>query len=212
MKHQNSKDHWEKIYQCIQPSELSWTEEIPYLSLYQISKMQLPKTAEIIDVGAGTSSLVDYLLKDGYTNITVLDISETAISKAKIRLGSLADKVTWIVSDITQFKPQKQYDFWHDRATFHFLTYEDDIQKYIAIAHNAIKEQGFLSLGTFSNDGPSECSGLHVKQYNEETLTNVFTSFFEKVWCVQHKHFTPFGAEQNFILCLFKHLSKIHPL
>lgn len=212
MKDQNNKEHWEKIYHYIQPSELSWTEEIPYISIYQIHKLQLPKEAGIIDVGGGTSNLVDYLLKDGYTNITVLDISETAITKAKTRLGSLADKVTWIVSDITHFKSKKQFDFWHDRATFHFLANDTDIQKYIAIAHNAIKEKGFLSLGTFSTDGPSECSGLHVKQYNEETLTNVFTSFFEKVWCVQHKHFTPFGAEQNFILCLFKHLSKIHPL
>lgn len=212
MKHQNSKDHWEKIYQYIQPSELSWTEEIPYISLYQIHKLQLPKTAEIIDVGAGTSNLVDHLLKDGYTNITVLDISETAITKAKTRLGSLADKVTWIVSDITQFKSKKQFDFWHDRATFHFLTNDADIQKYIAIAGNATEDRGFLSLGTFSADGPSECSGLNVKQYDEETLINLFSPFFKKIWCAQHKHFTPTDTEQNFILCLFMHLSKIHPL
>ena len=212
MKHQNNKDHWEKIYQYIQPSELSWTEEIPYVSLYQIHKLELPKAAEIIDVGAGTSSLVDYLLKHGYTNITVLDISEAAMTKSKARLGSLADNVTWVVSDIIQFKPKKQFEFWHDRATFHFLTNDADIQKYISIAHNAIKENGFLSLGTFSKDGPSECSGLKIKQYNEETLSNVFSPFFKKIWCVQHKHFTPSGKEQTFTLCLFKHLSKIHSL
>ncbi|MBI1779951.1 MAG: class I SAM-dependent methyltransferase [Sphingobacteriales bacterium] len=211
MKHQNNKDHWEKIYQYKQPGELSWTEEIPYVSLYQIHKLELPKAAEIIDVGAGTSNLVDYLLKHGYTNITVLDISETAIKKSKARLGSLADNVTWVVNDIIQFKPKKQFEFWHDRATFHFLTNDADIQKYILIAHNAIKENGFLSLGTFSTEGPSECSGLEIKQYNEETLSNVFSLFFEKIWCVQHKHFTPSGTEQNFTLCLFKHLSKTCP-
>lgn len=212
MKTESNKNHWEKIYQYSQSNELSWTEGIPYISLYQIHKLQLPKEAGIIDVGGGTSNLVDYLLKDRYSNITVLDISETAITKAKTRLGSLADKVTWIVSDITQFKSKKQFDFWHDRATFHFLTNDADIQKYIAIAHNAIKDQGFLSLSTFSNEGPSECSGLKIKQYNEETLSNVFTPFFEKSWCVQHKHYTPFDTEQSFILCMFKHLSKIHSL
>lgn len=212
MKDQNNKNHWEKIYHYIQPSELSWTEEVPYISLNQIQKMLLPKNAAIIDVGCGTSYFVDPLLKRGYTNITALDISETAITKVKTRLGSQADKVTWVVCDVIQFKPERQFDFWHDRATFHFVTNEAEIEKYISVARNAIGDHGFLSLGTFSTDGPSECSGLNVKQYNEESLINVFSPFFKKIWCVRHKHFTPFDKEQDFILCLFMHLAKIHPL
>ncbi|MBS4043682.1 MAG: class I SAM-dependent methyltransferase [Chitinophagaceae bacterium] len=207
MKHLNNKEHWEKIYQHNQPAELSWTEEIPYISLVQIQKMLLPKNAAIIDVGCGTSYFVDHLLKNGYTNITALDISETAISKVKSRLGSQADNVNWIIGDINQFEPEGRYDFWHDRATFHFLTKDAEIEKYISVTCNAIEDHGFLSLGTFSTNGPSQCSGLVVKQYNEERLIKVFAPFFKKIWSNEHKHITPFNTVQKFILSLFMRLS-----
>ena len=116
------KKHWETVYETKNPDQVSWTQEIPKTSLEFIRSFKLNKKAKIIDIGGGDSKLVDYLLKEGYNNITVLDISEKAIAKAKKRLGEKASKVNWIVSDITEFKPHSSFDVWHDRATFHFLT------------------------------------------------------------------------------------------
>ena len=132
------KAQWDNIYKANKASELSWYEVFPYISIYIITLLQLPKDAAIIDVGGGDSLLVDFLLRDGYTNISVLDISEIAINRVKTRLGKQsADKVNWIVSDILHFKTEKAYDFWHDRATFHFLTNEADIFQYVSIACQA---------------------------------------------------------------------------
>ena len=118
---ENRKEHWEKVYATKQPHEVSWTQELPKTSLDFVHSFNLPKTASIIDIGGGDSKLVDYLLDEGFENISVLDISATAIEKAKQRLGAKAAKVNWIVSDVTEFHPSSTYDCWHDRATFHFL-------------------------------------------------------------------------------------------
>lgn len=126
-----------------------------------INSFGIDKTAQIRDLGGGDSRLVDFLILEGFQNITVLDISEKALERAKIRLGEKARKVTWIVSDITEFKPQTTYDIWHDRATFHFLTSELQIKKYMEIASSAVT--GFLTIGTFSDKGPKKCSGLDIK-------------------------------------------------
>src|SRR5688572_25228302 len=162
---ETDQDHWNLIYQTKQPDEVSWTQEIPQASLDLIHSFNLSKTAAIIDVGGGDSKLVDYLLKEGFENISVLDISEVALEKAKERLGAKAEKVNWIVADITEFQPKQTYDLWHDRATFHFLTSEEQISKYLEIARKAIKPGGFLVVGTFSTEGPEKCSGLEIKQY-----------------------------------------------
>ena len=127
------REHWETVYETKNPSEVSWTQENPKTSLDLIHSFGLPKTAKIIDVGGGDSRLVDFLLEEGFENISVLDISAKALEKAKTRLGAKADKVNWIVSDITEFKPTTTYDLWHDRAAFHFLTSEEDISKYLNI-------------------------------------------------------------------------------
>lgn len=120
MSQYGKKQHWEKVYQNNQPHEVSWTQDIPRISLDFIKSFNLPKTAGIIDIGGGDSNLVDHLLESGYQDITVLDISEAAIERAKLRLGDQAERVNWIISDLTDFVPSRRYNLWHDRATFHF--------------------------------------------------------------------------------------------
>lgn len=146
------KKHWETVYETKNPDEVSWTQEIPKTSLAFIHSLGLDKSAKIIDIGGGDSKLVDFLLDQGFENITVLDISEKALEKAKIRLVEKAKKVTWIVSDILDFEPTETYDVWHDRAAFHFLTTDEEIEKYKSIVNKSV--DGFLIIGTFSENGP----------------------------------------------------------
>ena len=161
----------------------------------------MDKTAKIIDVGGGESKLVDFLLEEGYENISVLDISANALEKAKKRLGDRAKKVNWIVADITEFEPTEQYDIWHDRAVFHFLTEDNDIKKYQDLVSKAVK--GKMVIGTFSTNGPLKCSGLEIKQNDEISLTSTFAADFEKIECFTIDHITPFDTIQNFIFCSF---------
>lgn len=196
------KDHWEKVYATKQPNEVSWTQELPKTSLDFIHSFNLSKNASIIDIGGGDSKLVDYLLNEGFENITVLDISENAIERAKQRLGDRGSKVNWIVSDVTEFHPSTTYDCWHDRATFHFLTSTTDINLYLTIAQQAVK--GFMAIGTFSDQGPTKCSMLDVHQYTEEELQQQLEIGFDKIKCVTEDHITPFNTKQNFLFCSFK--------
>lgn len=198
----SSKSHWENVYEVKQPHEVSWTQEIPSTSLEFIRGFNLSKNASIIDIGGGDSKLVDFLLKEGFHDITVLDISEKALERTKIRLGPLSEKITWVVSDIIDFDPPKNYDLWHDRATFHFLTSDQQIEKYLSIARHSVK--GFLTIGTFSHDGPTKCSGLHIKQYDEEELNKQLSAGFTKIHCFTEDHITPFNTKQNFLFCGFK--------
>jgi 2-polyprenyl-3-methyl-5-hydroxy-6-metoxy-1,4-benzoquinol methylase len=196
------KFHWETVYITRKPNEVSWTQEVPQTSLDFIHSFNLSKTAKIIDIGGGDSNLVDFLLNDGFENITVLDISENALKRAKERLGEKADKVKWVVSDITEFKPDDFYDVWHDRATFHFLTTPEQIAKYISIANNVVN--GYMTIGTFSENGPKKCSGLEIKQYSEAELQAQLSQKFSKIRCVTEDHKTPFNTLQNFLFCSFK--------
>lgn len=196
------KQHWETVYSTKQPNQVSWTQEVPEISLQFIKEGNLPKTAAIIDIGGGDSKLVDFLLAEGYEDITVLDISEKALERAQKRLGENAKKVKWIVSDITEFQPQQKYDFWHDRATFHFLTQPEQISAYLSIIQSSVT--GYLCIGTFSDTGPKKCSGLDIKQYEEEEIERLFDKGFEKIRCITQDHTTPFDTVQNFIFCLFK--------
>jgi 2-polyprenyl-3-methyl-5-hydroxy-6-metoxy-1,4-benzoquinol methylase len=204
MKYQDRKSHWEKIYQTKDLKEVSWYQPTPTTSLEFLKQFNVPVTAKIIDVGGGDSLLVDHLLNLGYQNITVLDISEAAIEKAKLRLGSKALKVKWIVADAANFKPTEQYDFWHDRAAFHFLTNEHDINNYINTIQNFIKPNAILVIGTFSEQGPEKCSGIEIKQYSETSMTSRLKNFFEKIKCISVDHITPFNTVQNFIFCSFR--------
>ena len=198
----DSKKHWEKVYETKNPGEMSWTQLEPKTSLDLIHSFKLPKTAKIIDVGGGDSKLVDHLIDEGFENITVLDISAKALDKAKRRLGDKAEKVKWIVSDILDFQPGATYDVWHDRATFHFLTAQQEIAKYTDAAKKAAT--GYLIIATFSDNGPEKCSGLDVKQYDEENLINSFQNQFEKLQCINEDHITPFNTRQNFLFCSFR--------
>lgn len=196
--------HWNKIYQEMGPDQFSWTEQVPQISLEWILKSNLPKSAAIIDVGGGESKLIDFLLKEGYTNLTVLDISEAAIHKTKERLGRMAEKVNFIATDILQYNPPA-YVLWHDRATFHFLVSDKEIQQYLSILDQSGARH--LVLGTFSENGPEKCSGLPVQRYSEEVLTKLLKGKWEKINCTTKDHFTPFGTNQNFLFCHFRRIS-----
>ena len=198
----NTQNHWDTVYKTKEPNEVSWTQKIPKTSLDFIHSFGLTKTAKIIDVGGGDSKLVDYLLDEGFENITVLDISAQAIAKAKKRLGNKAQKINCVVGDITEFQPGTTFDVWHDRAMFHFLTTSDHVAKYMETARNSVS--GFLIIGTFSDNGPEKCSGLKIKQYSDEKLTAEFQNGFEKIKCVTEDHITPFDTTQNFLFCSFK--------
>jgi 2-polyprenyl-3-methyl-5-hydroxy-6-metoxy-1,4-benzoquinol methylase len=197
------KEHWEKIYATKSSSEVSWTQEVPITSLSFIHSFKVPKDAAIIDVGGGESKFVDFLLEEGFTNITVLDISEHALKKAQARLGEKASKVKWVVSDITEFKSLHKFDVWHDRATFHFLTTQEQIDRYVELASRSVNPGGFMAIGTFSENGPTKCSGLTIKQYSEVGLETTLNYFFRKLKCVNEDHITPFNTIQNFLFCSF---------
>ncbi|MCG2461263.1 class I SAM-dependent methyltransferase [Flavobacteriaceae bacterium F89] len=194
--------YWDNIYTTKQSNEVSWTQEVPKTSLDFIHSLKLPKSSKIIDVGGGESRLVDNLLEAGFKNITVLDISAKALEKARNRLGDKGKEVNWIVEDVTKFVPDTEFDVWHDRATFHFLTTTEQIAKYLAIAKKSIK--GYLILGTFSEEGPKKCSGLDIKQYSEDSLTAILANGFKKLHCKTEDHITPFNSTQNFLFCSFK--------
>lgn len=195
-------DHWENVYETKNPDQVSWTQEKPQTSLDFIHSFGLGKEAKIIDIGGGDSHLVDFLLDEGYENITVLDISSKALEKAKARLGDKAQKVKWIVADITEFDTDETYDIWHDRAAFHFLTTSEQILKYTSIAKKNV--QGFMIIGTFSKNGPTRCSGLEIQQYDEHSMAAAFETDFEKIECHTVNHMTPFDTLQNFVFCSFK--------
>lgn len=196
------KEHWEKIYATKQPNEVSWTQIVPQTSLDMIAESALPKRASIIDIGGGDSNLVDFLLDAGYENITVLDISANALERAKSRLGDRAKLVKWIVSDVLDFKPDTTYDIWHDRAAFHFLTEQAAIEKYMQLLRNYAGSD--VIIGTFSDIGPTKCSGLVIEQYNENSLEHLMQLDFAKIPCVTTDHITPFDTTQNFLFCHFK--------
>lgn len=200
------KKHWENVYQTKQLNEVSWYQPRPETSLSFIRQFNIPLNASIIDIGGGDSFLVDHLLDIGYQDITVLDISQVSIDRAKQRLGRKAGNVKWIVADAANFEPVEKYDFWHDRATFHFLTDEKEISDYIETAQQNIKSTGFLVIGTFSEQGPEKCSGIAIKQYSEATMTDRLKKFFEKIECISVDHCTPFDTVQNFVFCSFRKL------
>ena len=197
------KQHWENVFITKAEDEVSWFQPYPKTSMEFVELFNLPLNANIIDIGGGDSHFVDALLDKGYKNIYVLDISANAIERAKQRLGVRASRVNWIVSDATEFEPPVQFDFWHDRAAFHFLTTEDKIYKYVSIAEDAIKKDGYLILGTFSENGPKKCSGLEIKQYSEASMSARFEVAFDRIKCITEDHKTPFNTVQNFLFCSF---------
>lgn len=198
--------HWDQVYSTKALEQSSWYQPKPSISLDFVQQFSIPKNAAIIDVGGGDSLLVDHLLDLGYQNISVLDISSKALERAQNRLGERGKAVKWICADAAKFEPAEQYDFWHDRAAFHFLTNTADIQHYAQMAAQAVKPGGFLVIGTFSEQGPKKCSGLEIKQYSEQSLVQVFDHQFQKIRCQQVDHLTPTQAIQQFTFCAFQKL------
>ena len=195
------QSHWDQVYTTKALEQSSWYQPRPSISLGFIQELSVAKDAAIIDVGGGDSLFVDHLLDLGYQNISVLDISPKALERAQNRLGERAKAVKWILADAANLEPSEQYDFWHDRAAFHFLTTEPDIQHYVQTAAQAIKPGGFLVIGTFSEQGPQKCSGLEIKQYSEQNLMQVFENQFNKINCQQANHLTPAQIIQQFTFC-----------
>ncbi len=196
------KPHWEHIYQTKVLTQVSWYQEHSLWSLQFIAQAGIAKTGQIIDVGGGPSALVGDLLNNGYQNITVLDISAAALEAAQQRLASRANEVTWLEADILQTKlPHLEYDLWHDRAVFHFLTEPEDRRRYVNAVKEAVKPGGHVIVATFASDGPERCSGLPVVRYEPESLHNEFGDGFILLNSTHEAHHTPFGTEQKFIYC-----------
>lgn len=196
------KEYWENVYLTKSPDKVSWFQEHAEQSLRLIENTKLPLSASIIDVGGGASTLVDDLVLKGYSSITVLDLSTTAMLSAKERLKSNAAKVNWVEADILEAAlPIAAYDLWHDRAVFHFLTKQEQRNAYILAVERSVKPGGHIIIATFAEDGPTQCSGLPVNRYTAEQLHSEFGSAFKFIKQEKEGHSTPFGTLQKFIYC-----------
>ena len=199
----NRKDHWERVYKKLSSTEVGWYQAFPERSLNLINNTCLGTDCRIIDVGGGTSRLSEHLLDQGYQNLTVLDISGNSIEKTKSQLGEKSREINWIEADVTKYNFMDQYDIWHDRAVFHFLTKAEDRKGYINALNQALKLNGHLIIATFSLDTPPKCSGLSVVRYSPESLQNELGENFNLVETSKDNHVTPSGVSQNFIFCRF---------
>lgn len=198
------QQHWEAVYRTRRSGEVSWYQENPVRSRDLISRTGVSLGAPIIDVGGGASRLVDSLLTDGFTDITVLDVSLAALRHARERLGPAAARISWIQADITMFMPPRCYQVWHDRAVFHFLTKAQDRQRYVDVLRAALASHGHVVIATFGLDGPERCSGLPVQCYDAASLAAALGSGFTLMAEEQELHVTPAGAAQRFQFCWFR--------
>jgi SAM-dependent methyltransferase len=195
--------HWDAVYDSKSPDAVSWYAPTLALSLGLVKGLGLPPTARIVDVGGGASTLADDLLGLGFARPTVLDISHFALEAAQERMGDEAERVDWIVGDVTSVDlPAHQFDVWHDRAVFHFLTEAGDRRRYVDAVRRALKPGGHVIIATFGPDGPQKCSGLNVVRYSESDLHSEFGGEFEKLGCTTETHHTPWGGDQEFLYCL----------
>ncbi len=198
----DTQTHWEKIYTEKAPDAVSWYRRHLETSLALIEQAAASSSASVIDVGGGESTLVDDLLARGYQNITVLDISQTAIDANKKRLGEASERVHWLVADIMKVDLEScAYDVWHDRAVFHFLTVTSDRVAYVRQVARAVKPGGHVIVSTFGPEGPAKCSGLDVIRYDAESLHNEFGVHFRLLRSSKELHHTPFGTIQQFLYC-----------
>lgn len=196
------QDHWEKVYGSKPPDQVSWFRPHLEMSLSLIERAAADRSAAIIDVGGGASTLVDDLLTRAYTNITVLDISRAAIEIARRRLGEAAQSVKWLCGDVTSEEfAEHAYQVWHDRAVFHFLTRAEDRVAYVRNVARAVKPGGHLIVSTFGPEGPAKCSGLEVMRYDADSLHEQFGRRFRLRESCKELHQTPFGTTQEFLYC-----------
>jgi cyclopropane fatty-acyl-phospholipid synthase-like methyltransferase len=200
----NRQDHWQNVYREKGEYQVSWFQEQATASLELIGELGIKSNAPIIDIGGGASRLVDALGERGYLDLTVLDLSDSATSIAKERLGERAAAVHWIVSDVTRWQPSRQYDLWHDRAAFHFLTEAADRNAYIKTLTAWLRTGGHAIIATFAMDGPERCSGLPVVRYDAARLSAALGPAFVPVKSQRHDHTTPWGAIQRFQFGVFR--------
>ena len=200
----NLKNHWENIYQNKNEDEVSWFQKTPNTSIEIINSIKIKKESKIIDVGSGRSRLFKNLIELGYNNLTYLDISESAAKKSKIFLGEQSKNIEWIVEDVLNFEPKQNFDVWHDRAVFHFLTDQNQIKKYVDLVSRNISNNGYLIIGTFSEQGPLKCSGLEVSRYSESLIKTTFIESFTLLNSFKIDHSTPFNTTQNFLFSVLK--------
>ena len=197
----DAQAHWEKVYTEKVSNAVSWYRPHLETSLALIERV-CSRNSAIIDVGGGESTLADDLLSHGYANVTVLDISQKAVDANKQRLGSAAERVHWLVADITKSElPRSTYDVWHDRAVFHFLTAPSDREAYVRQAAKAVKPGGYVIVSTFGPEGPTKCSGLDVIRYDAQSLHREFGVHFRLLESLKELHQTPFGTIQQFLYC-----------
>jgi len=203
-----TKKHWEKVYRSKSPLKVSWYQQDPALSLSLIASAQVPRDAPIIDVGGGSSTLVDKLIDEAYTDISVLDISGSALTHAKNRLANKADKVHWYEADVNCFIPMHRYAIWHDRAVFHFLTSKLDRERYVNVLKQTLEPCGQIIIMTFAVDGPSKCSGLDIVQYDADKMTAELGQGFKLVETGHDIHHTPSGNQQKFAYFRFRFMAE----
>jgi SAM-dependent methyltransferase len=196
--------HWDNVYRTKGEDEVSWFQASPTVSLDLIHAAGIGRNASIVDIGGGASRLVDALLDEGFTDVTVLDLSEESMTKAKARLGARANSVTWIVADATTWQPTRTYDLWHDRAAFHFLTTPEDRAAYAERVLRAVRPSGQVIIGTFAPDGPERCSGLPVVRHDAESIGKVLGPSLELIETRRHNHQTPMGGNQKFQFSRFR--------
>ena len=206
----SSKQHWEEVYTTKDASSVSWFQPHAHLSLKLIRDTAVQHHKGIIDVGGGASTLVDDLLQQGYSNLTVLDLSATALAVSQKRLGEYAQRVTWIEGNITEVTlPTHAYQIWHDRAVFHFLTSDEDRKAYINTMFNALSKNAHMIIATFAEDGSTQCSGLDVMRYSAASLQKELGSSFTLIHSEEERHATPFGTTQKFIYCHFRFTNSV---
>ena len=204
---QDRHNHWEGVYQRTTPTDRSWYQDDPTLSLQLIAGAGLSRDAPVIDVGGGASVLVDFLIRDRYRNITVLDISGAALAASRKRLGDIAEDIQWREADVTQYESPHQYALWHDRAVFHFLSDESERQQYRAVLERSLLPGGDVVMATFGLGGPTKCSGLDVVQYDAEKLGAELGAEFRLLNVRDEVHLTPSMKQQQFTYCHFRRVS-----
>lgn len=198
------QSHWNNVYATKAETEVSWFQDSPAPSSDIIKSFNEGPQASVIDIGGGASRLVDALVGEGFDRLTVLDLSQQALTVTQARLGADAAKVRWIAADVTTWEPSETYDLWHDRAAFHFLTTEADRAAYAKRVARAVKPGGHVIIGTFAPDGPERCSGLPVQRHDADSIGSVLGDQFELVDSRRHDHLTPAGNTQRFQFSSFR--------